>query len=81
MAVAPIGFAVHPYGLEAGIEEKNFERTPCGGVAPLEGAYILFEPVKHKYQLLGLGGFGLRVILGFAGKQSSPAGVRSRMRS
>ena len=55
MAVAPIGFAVHPYGLEAGIEEKNFEHTPCGGVAPLEGAYILFEPVKHKYQLLGLG--------------------------
>lgn len=55
MAVAPIGFAVHPYGLEAGIEEENFERTPCGGVAPLEGAYILFEPVKHKYQLLGLG--------------------------
>lgn len=36
------------------IEEEDFERASRGGVAPFEGAYILPEPVKHKYQLLEL---------------------------
>ena len=54
-AIAPIGSAVHSYSFKTRIEEEDFERTSRGGVAPLEGTYILPEPVKHKYQLLELG--------------------------
>jgi len=54
-AIAPIGSAVHSYSFKTRIEEEDFERASRGGVAPFEGAYILPEPVKHKYQLLELG--------------------------
>lgn len=54
-AIAPIGSAVHSYSFKTRIEEEDFERASRGGVAPFEGAYILPEPIKHKYQLLELG--------------------------